>query len=120
MKANLGIICGLMGLAIGSGITGPLRAQLTVPTNAPVVGARMPALSPDGKDLAFVYRGDIWTAPSKGGRAVALTSHIETDAYPVYSPDGKWIAFASKRNGNWDIYAIPADGGAARQLTWHS
>jgi tricorn protease len=80
----------------------------------------MPALSPDGKDLAFVYRGDIWVAPSKGGRAMALTSHIETDSYPIYSPDGKWIAFGSKRNGNWDIYAIPAEGGAARQLTWHS
>src|SRR6266481_6161248 len=44
----------------------------------------------------------------------------EADALPVFSPDGKWIAFASKRNGNWDIFAIPAEGGAARQLTYHS
>src|SRR5437868_7604609 len=98
----------------------PTFCQLTPPTQEPIVGARMPALSPDGKDLAFVYRGDIWMATVKGGRATPLTSHIETDAYPVFSPDGKWVAFASKRNGNWDIFAIPAEGGSARQLTFHS
>src|SRR6266567_5066333 len=97
-----------------------LVAQLSPPTQEPVIGARMPALSPDGKQLAFVYRGDVWITTAKGGRAAALTSHLETDAFPVFSPDGKWIAFASKRNGNWDIFAIPAEGGAARQLTYHS
>jgi len=97
-----------------------LFAQLSPPTQEPVIGARMPALSPDGKQLAFVYRGDVWITTAKGGRATALTSHLEADAFPVFSPDGKWIAFASKRNGNWDIFAIPAEGGAARQLTYHS
>jgi Tol biopolymer transport system component/C-terminal processing protease CtpA/Prc len=98
----------------------PGWAQLPLPTNAPIVGARQPALSPDGKRLAFVYRGDIWTCDSKGGRAIPITSHVETDAYPLFSPDGNWIAFSSKRSGNWDIYVIPADGGSAQQLTWHS
>jgi len=104
-------------------ITAPSKtsfAQLSPPTQEPVVGARMPSLSPDGKSLAFVYRGDIWIAPIKGGRATPLTSHLETDAFPLFSPDGKWIAFASRRNGNWDIFAIPAEGGGARQLTYHS
>src|SRR5947199_6691518 len=106
-------------LLLASGVQG-VFAQLSPPTQEPVVGARMPALSPDGRSLAFVYRGDIWSAPVKGGRATPLTSHIETDAYPLFSPDGKWIAFASKRNGNWDIFAIPAEGGNARQLTYAS
>src|ERR1043166_4558285 len=97
-----------------------LRAQLPPPTNAPVIGARQPALSPDGKRLAFVYRGDIWIADSRGGRATPITSHLETDATPIFSPDGNWIAFSSKRSGNWDIFVIPAEGGSARQLTWHS
>ena len=97
-----------------------VRAQLPAPTNAPIIGARQPALSPDGKRLAFVYRGDIWTCDSTGGRAQPLTSNVETDATPLYSPDGNWIAFSSKRSGNWDIFVIPADGGASRQLTWHS
>jgi len=106
-------------LLVAGGIQG-LRAQLSPPTQDPVIGARMQALSPDGKTLAFVYRGDVWIAPVKGGRAAPLTSHIETDAFPVFSPDGQWIAFASKRNGNWDIFAVPAEGGTARQLTYHS
>jgi tricorn protease len=97
-----------------------LNAQLPPPTNAPITGARQPALSPDGKRLAFVYRGDIWSCDSTGGRAMPLASHLESDAYPLFSPDGNWIAFSSKRNGNWDIYVIPSDGGRARQLTWHS
>lgn len=101
-------------------LTPAIQAQLTAPIQQPIVGARMPALSPDGKQLAFVYRGDIWLASDKGGRATPLTQHIETDANPLFSPDGKWIAFASKRTGNWDIFAVPVEGGPARQLTWHS
>lgn len=96
------------------------QAQLTAPVPQPVVGARQPALSPDGKRVAFVYRGDVWVASSEGGRATALTSHVESDAYPIFSPDGKWIAFASKRNGGWDIFVAPSDGGPAQQITWHS
>jgi Tol biopolymer transport system component/C-terminal processing protease CtpA/Prc len=95
-------------------------AQLISPTQDPVVGARMPALSPDGQELAFVYRGDVWVVSSQGGSARPLTQHVEADANPLFSPDGRWIAFASKRNGNWDIFAAPSGGGAARQLTWHS
>ena len=106
----------IAALALG----GAASAQLTPPEHKPVIGARMPALSPDGKQLAFVYRGDIWLAPSAGGRATPLTQHIETDACPLFSPDGKWVAFASRRNGNMDIYAVPVEGGLARQLTWHS
>lgn len=105
----------VLALAAGTSI-----AQLVPEPPEPIVGGRMPALSPDGKRLAFVYRGDIWIAPSGGGRATPLTQHVETDAYPVFSPDGKWVAFASRRNGNWDIFAVPSEGGAARQLTWHS
>ncbi|MBN2507426.1 MAG: PD40 domain-containing protein [Verrucomicrobia bacterium] len=107
-----------LGVAGGWG-AGPVFAQLTNEPARPITGPRMPALSPDGKRLAFVYRGDLWLVGSAGGRARPLTHHVEMDAYPVFSPDGKWIAFASKRNGGWDIYAIPAEGGSARQLTWH-
>lgn len=100
--------------------TSPLQAQLSAPSREPIVGGRMPALSPDGKTLAFVFRGDIWVAPSEGGKATPLTQNVETDANPLFSPDGQWLAFASKRNGNWDIFAVPAEGGLPRQLTWHS
>ena len=87
-----------------------VMAQLPEPIPKPVSGARHPALSPDGKQISFVYRGDIWTAKSSGGRARPLTFHLAYDAYPVFSPDGKWIAFGSKRNGNWDIFILPSEG----------
>jgi tricorn protease-like protein len=38
---------------------------------------------------------------------------------PVFSPDGKWLAFSAQRNGNVDVYLIPAEGGLSRRLTWH-
>jgi tricorn protease len=95
-------------------------AQLPAPAVQPIVGARMPALSPDGSQIAFVYRGDIWVASSAGGRATPITRHVAYDAYPLWSPDGKWLAFGSVRNGNWDIFAIPVEGGAPVQLTFHA
>ncbi|MBI5383860.1 MAG: PD40 domain-containing protein [Verrucomicrobia bacterium] len=98
----------------------PVSAQLPPPTNAPIFGARMPALSPHGDRIAFAYRGDLWIADLAGGRARPLTSHVETDHTPLFSPDGRWVAFSSKRSGSWDLYAVPAEGGPTRQLTWHS
>jgi Tol biopolymer transport system component len=97
-----------------------ITAQIPPPVDKPMVGARMPALSPDGHRLAFVYRGDVWIAPAAGGHAKPITAHVDYDAYPVFSPDGQWIAFASRRHGNWDLFVVPAEGGAPRQLTWHS
>ena len=98
----------------------PLVAQLPSPTHEPVIGARMPALSPQADRIAFVYRGDVWVARLQDGRARPLAQHVETDSYPLFSPDGQWVAFSSKRTGNWDIFAVPVEGGPARQLTWHS
>jgi Tol biopolymer transport system component len=95
-------------------------AQLPAPALKPVVAPRMPSLSPDGSQVAFVHKGDIWVAPSSGGRAHALTRNVEMDAYPQFSPDGKWVAFSSMRMGNWDVFVIPADGGAPTRLTWCS
>src|SRR5712691_5530810 len=93
---------GVLGLCLS------LNAQLTSITPQPIVGARMPALSPDGRRIAFVYRGDIWVSSvDKPGRATPLTQHVEPDINPQFSPDGEWVAFTSKRSGNYDIYAVP-------------
>jgi Tol biopolymer transport system component/C-terminal processing protease CtpA/Prc len=106
-------------VAFGGGM-GQAVAQLPQPAPKPVIAPRMPALSPDGSQLAFVYKGDIWIAPSAGGRASVLTRNVEMDAYPQFSPDGTWIVFASQRTGNWDLFLVPTAGGAPRRLTWHS
>ena len=81
---------------------------------------RYPAISPDGKTIAFAFRGHLFTVPSAGGSAVPLTAGPAHDFQPVWSPDGKTIAYASNAYGNFDVYAVPAIGGAAKRLTTHS
>jgi tricorn protease len=81
---------------------------------------RYPAISPDGKTIAFTFKGDIYKVSSSGGTATPLTTHTANDYSPVWSHDGKQIAFASDRYGNYDIYVISADGGEAKRLTFHS
>jgi len=70
--------------------------------------------------VAFSYLGDIWTAKEDGTEIVRLTANKARDIFPRFSPDGKWIAFSSDREGGLDVYVIPVAGGAARQLTVHS
>ncbi|MBJ2183682.1 MAG: PD40 domain-containing protein [Muribaculaceae bacterium] len=77
-------------------------------------------ISPDAHTIAFCYKGDIWTVPTSGGQATRLTSGASYEANPVWSPDGKKIAFASDRNGNMDIYIVDATGGAPVRLTYNS
>ena len=81
---------------------------------------RYPAISPDGKTIVFSYKGDLFSVPAAGGTAVPLTVHAAYDYKPVWSPDGKMIAFASNRFGNFDIFVIPAKGGEAKRLTFYS
>lgn len=81
---------------------------------------RHPAVSPDGKIVVFSYKGDLFSVPVTGGLARQLTTNAGYDAYPVWSSDGKKIAFASDREGSMDVFYIPASGGAAKRLTTHS
>jgi len=78
---------------------------------------RQSSISPDGKTVAFVYQGDIWLVPAEGGEAVQLTTNPSHDTEPLWSPDGKYVVFASYREGQKDIWAVSADGGRPRRLT---
>jgi Tol biopolymer transport system component len=81
---------------------------------------RYPAISPDGTQVAFSYKGDIYTVPVNGGKAKQITMHVAHDYMPVWSPDGQNIAFAGDRFGNFDIYITSAEGGNATRLTTFS
>src|SRR5436190_2577821 len=89
----------------------PARAQ------EPIRFARTPDISPDGRLVAFSYFGDVWVVESIGGIARPVTLHEAHDIYPVFSPDGRQIAFASNRHGSYDVFVVPTAGGKPRRLT---
>ena len=68
-------------------------------------------ISPDGTEIVFCYKGDIYKVSAKGGTATQLTTQESYESSPVWSPDGKQIAFASDRQGNFDVFVMPSDGG---------
>ena len=81
---------------------------------------RNSAISPDGSRIAFTYKGDIFTVPVAGGTARQITADKAYDTAPVWSPDGKKLAFASNREGSLDVYTVAAGGGTPVRLTTSS
>ncbi len=87
-------------------------------TVEPVASFAEPSISPDRAEIAFVSGGDIWTAPVAGGEARLLVSHSANESRPLYSPDGKRLAFVSNRAGNNDIYVLTFATGDLRRITF--
>ena len=78
---------------------------------------QQPSLSHDL--IAFVNAGDLWTVPRAGGAATRLTTGVGIESAPLFSPDGRTIAFTGEYDGNVDVYTVPVAGGVPRRLTWH-
>lgn len=78
------------------------------------------AISPDGSEIAFTYKGDIYAVATNGGKARQITTNKAYDNRPVWTPDGKRIVFRSTREGSPDIFICDANGGNVRRLTTHS
>jgi tricorn protease len=77
-----------------------------------------PAISPDGREIAFVSGGDIWTVAATGGDAHLLVTHPATESRPLYSPDGTKLAFVSTRTGAGNIYVLTLATGELTRLTY--
>ena len=88
-----------------------------------------PALSPDGRRVVFTvahadaehndYQAHLWLRNlGEHGRARQFTHHSKRDGHPLWSPDGRWLAFVSSRTGHKEIWLIPTDGGEARRVTF--
>ena len=69
--------------------------------------------------IAFAYGGEIWTLPRSGGDATLLVGGAGTASGPVFSPDGRMLAYTANVNGNDDVFVVPASGGQPTRLTWH-
>ena len=83
-------------------------------------------VAPDGKSIVFELLGDLYTLPIEGGEAkrLALSDTAQKDgdtpafdSQPRFSPDGKWIAFLSDRDGNDNVWYAKTDGTEPKQLT---
>ncbi|MDP5103815.1 MAG: PDZ domain-containing protein [Erythrobacter sp.] len=97
--------------------TSALAAPIAHAQEAETKLLRDPALSDNA--LAFVYAGDIWIAAPDGGNPVRLTSHPADERDPIFSPDGKKIAYTANYDGNADVFVIDVRGGEPQRLTWH-
>ncbi len=81
-----------------------------------------PTIAPDGRTIYFSSTrhrptASIYSKSIDGTAVTQLTSDPAHDIMPAVSPDGSRIAFASNRNGSWDIYVMNVDGGQAVQIT---
>ncbi|HQR06873.1 MAG TPA: hypothetical protein PLN21_08630, partial [Gemmatales bacterium] len=77
-----------------------------------------PAIS--NNRIAFAYADELWTCDHDGKNVLRLTSQAHLVGSPVFSPDGKTIAFTANYQGNPDVYTIPSDGGTPTRLTTHN
>ena len=93
--------------------------QLTANSQQPL-WMRYNVISPQGDKIAFTYKGDIYVVDAEGGTARQLTTNSSYDFNPIWSNDGKFIAFASDRNANFDIYTVSVNGGVAKRVTTNS
>jgi tricorn protease len=87
--------------------------------NAQTQLLRFPDVS--NTEICLVYGGDIYVVPRIGGAATRLTSHVGSELFPKFSPDGKHIAFSAEYSGSRQVYVMPSDGSAdPTQLTWYN
>ncbi|MGB6869644.1 MAG: DPP IV N-terminal domain-containing protein [Acidobacteriaceae bacterium] len=95
-----------------------LPAAVFAAPTASLPSLSQPALSPDGREIAFVSGGDIWSVPAEGGAAHLLVSNPATESRPLWSPDGSRLAFVSTRTGNGDIYVLTLATGQLARITY--
>src|SRR6476619_664926 len=97
---------------VSAGAQAPHSASVALPSFAE------PGIAPDGSTIAFVSGGDIWEVPARGGDARLLVSHPATESRPLFSPDGRRLAFTSTRTGAGDIYVVTIATGDLARLTF--
>ncbi|MDX3899590.1 MAG: amidohydrolase family protein [Sphingobium sp.] len=124
MGNGVALAAALAAIAMGAGDVRAQAPSLTPPGTGETVafdvheGTSMSvSASPDGRTLAVDLQGSLWLIPAKGGKARRITDYFNDARQPVWSPDGKTLAYFAFRDGNYDLWTVDADGSNARQLT---
>ena len=104
MKSMISLLVAACATLSAQTVTGPLLL-------------RTPTIS--GSQIAFVYANDLWVVDRKGGEARRITDGDTVHESPHFSPDGNWVAFSARINGNTDVYVMPAQGGVLHRVTYH-
>ncbi len=91
-------------------------AQSEAPQPGPLL---MRSPTTNGKEVVFSFAGDLWSVPMEGGSAIRLTDSPGKELGPIFSPDGKEIAFTGQYDGSTDVFVMPARGGIPKRLTAH-
>jgi tricorn protease len=121
LRASRATFLGLAVLLCLGGVLPSLPARSAQAAEKYTRGLRYPSLTPDGKQVVFAYRGDIWVTDTDGkSPARRLTIHEAQDTLPRVSPDGTKIAFSSTRAGSYDLYVMPLTGGEPTRISFHS
>lgn len=118
-SVSLALAC-LLAVAAPTCLPAGAEDPPAAPAGTPMRMVEGPCLSPDGTRLAFAWRGDLWLASSRGGRAERLTAHPAQDRHPRFSPDGQRLAFTSNRSGADQAWLMDLRGGEPLQVTRHS
>ena len=109
LKTRLRLVASAAACAAALFGTGAAHAAGPVLAQSPTLGRT---------EIVFTYGGYLWSVPRQGGAARQLTAG-GSEGRAFFSPDGRWIAYSSEKDGNRDVYVMPAGGGEARRLTWH-
>lgn len=109
-RTSLAVAALSLSIALGFTISAHAQQKETLLLRSPSVSATQ---------LTFVYGGDIWIAQRDGSNPKRLTVNPAIEQNPIFSPDGKQIAFTGNYDGNTDVYVISADGGAPKRVTYH-